>query len=57
MFEIPENQARLTRNHWKIIVAAILDDTSSRSVEEIDGALGQPPSLVGAVSRPAAPSD
>ena len=32
MFEILENQARLARNQWTTIVAAILGDTRRRSL-------------------------
>jgi hypothetical protein len=32
VFEILENQARLARDQWKIIVAAILGDTRRRSL-------------------------
>jgi hypothetical protein len=53
VFEIPENQARLTRNHWKIIDASILDDTSGRSIEDIGGGLAKTPALVPARQRPA----
>ena len=32
MFDILENQARLARNQWKIVVAAILGDARRRSL-------------------------
>jgi hypothetical protein len=53
VFEIPENQARLTRHHGRIILAAILDGTSSRSIEEIGGGLAKTPALMPAGQRPA----